>query len=183
MSIVNSINFLCRYWIRFKGDNIKYLRSLGMKIGDRCDIITNVKNIGSEPWLIEIGNGVTICSGVVFLTHDGSSRIFRNQIHEMNVFGNRFGKIKINDNCFIGINSIIFPGVEIGPESIIGVGSIVLKTVPPKTVVAGNPARIICTLNEYIERYKRKMLRIKAQDRDSLKEELINLLMKNKNKY
>lgn len=52
---------------------------------------------------------------------------------------------RIGKNCFIGGNSLILPGVEIGDNCIVGAGSVVTKDVPPRTVVAGNPARVIKT--------------------------------------
>lgn len=67
-------------------------------------------------------------------------------------FGNRYDKIRILDNCFIGINVIIMPGVTIGPNSIVGAGSVVTKAVPHESVVVGNPAKILCTLTQYIEK-------------------------------
>lgn len=51
--------------------------------------------------------------------------------------------IKIGDRVWLGGNSIILPGVTVGEGSTVGAGSVVTKDVPPYTVVAGNPARII----------------------------------------
>ena len=173
--ILKKLQFLISYYILYRMNSVKYLRSLGAKIGQNCDIITHVKNFGSEPWLIEIGDSITITQGVVFITHDGSSRLFRKRYPEMSRFGNRFGTIKINSNSFIGVNSIIMPGVEIGPDSIVGTGSIVTKTVPPNTVVAGNPAKMICSLEEYIKRYQAKMITIRSTNRDDLRKELTEI--------
>ncbi len=50
---------------------------------------------------------------------------------------------RVGENCFIGGRSLIMPGVEIGDESIVGAGSIVTKSVPPRSIVAGNPARVL----------------------------------------
>lgn len=60
-----------------------------------------------------------------------------------------FGEIIIGNNVHIGTNSIIMPGVKIGDNCIIGVGSIVTKDIPDNSVVAGIPARIIRTIDEY----------------------------------
>ncbi|MCD7796026.1 MAG: sugar O-acetyltransferase [Alistipes sp.] len=61
--------------------------------------------------------------------------------------------VVIGDNVWIGINSTILPSVSIGCGAIIGANSVVTKDVPPMTVVAGNPARIIKTLkNKHYER-------------------------------
>lgn len=161
-----------RYFVVCGGDKVRYLRSLGVRIGEGCDILNRVENYLTEPWLIEIGNRVTVTSGVGFITHDGSSRLFRDGLPGSSPFGNRFATIVIRDNCFIGVDSIIMPGVTIGPNSIVGVRSLVNKDVPPGVVVAGAPARVICTLDEYIERYRQKMIPIDAKDRDALRKEL-----------
>jgi acetyltransferase-like isoleucine patch superfamily enzyme len=50
---------------------------------------------------------------------------------------------RVGENCFIGGRSLIMPGVEIGDGCVVGAGSIVTKSVPPRCVVAGNPARVL----------------------------------------
>ncbi len=154
-----------------KFSQILFLRWQGLTIGEHCQIGRSVV-FGTEPWLIEIGNRVTLVTGCVLLTHDGASRVFRERVKGSSPFGNRFGKIIIKDNCFIGANSIILPNVTIGPDSIIGAGSVVNKDVPSSTVVAGVPAREICTLDEYIYKYQQKMISIQAKNRDDLRREL-----------
>ena len=101
---------------------------------------------GSEPYLISIGNQCTISTGVQFITHDGGIGVLRRAGLWM---GTKFGSIIIHDNCFIGLNAIILPNIEIGPSSIIGAGSVVTKNVPENCVCAGNPARYICSLEGY----------------------------------
>jgi acetyltransferase-like isoleucine patch superfamily enzyme len=159
-----------------QGNKARYLRRKGARIGQGCEIITAATLFGTEPWLIEIGNRVTITHGVVFLTHDGASRLFRHQIQNSSKFGNRFGRILIHDECFIGTNAILMPGIEIGPNSIVGAGSLVNKDVPPNMVYAGVPARPICTLAEYIQHYQEKSIPIQAEDRAGLRMELTKAL-------
>ena len=166
-------------WLRyvvFRGNKIAYLRRLGVRIGKDCDLLNSVKNFGTEPWLIEIGRRVTLAEGVILYTHDGANRVFRDQLPNSSRWGNRFGTIRILDNCFIGANTIIMPGVQIGPNSIVGAGSVVARDVPPQTVVAGVPAQMIYTLEDYIERYKRKMIPIEATNRQELRHELTQRL-------
>lgn len=50
---------------------------------------------------------------------------------------------RVGRNCFIGGRSLIMPGVEIGDNCVVGAGAVVVKSVPPRSVVAGNPARVI----------------------------------------
>mgnify|MGYP002625309783 CR=1 FL=1 len=63
-----------------------------------------------------------------------------------------FGKIVIGDWVYIGNNSLIMPGVTIEDHVLVAAGSVVTKSVPAGMVVGGNPARIICTVEEYLER-------------------------------
>ncbi len=81
------------------------------------------------------------------------------------------------DNCFVGVNSIIMPGVIIGPNSIVGAGSVVTRSVAPNSVVAGNPARPLMPLEQYIERYRREMIALVSENRTGLKRELASLLL------
>ena len=128
----------------------QYFRSLGAQIGD--DNRLEIRTLGPEPYLIKIGNHCTIAQNVVFLVHDGATWIFTEEIPSLQ----KFGKIQVLDNCFIGYNSIIMGNVTIGPNSIVGAGSIVTRDIPPNVVAAGNPARVICTTEEY----KKKVLRL-----------------------
>ena len=132
--------------IKMYKNPIKYARGLGVSIGEKCKFITP-PNLGSEPWLIEIGNHVELSGYVTFITHDGSTWVFRNEETYKNVI--RYGKIIIHDNCFIGMGSHIMPGVEIGENSIVGAGSVVTKSIPANSVYAGNPAHFICTLDDF----------------------------------
>ncbi len=51
--------------------------------------------------------------------------------------------IVIGKRCFIGGSAMILPGVVIGDESIVGAGAVVMEDVPPRTIVGGNPARVL----------------------------------------
>lgn len=170
------LNFVLTYYLVCRADRVEYLRFLGVKIGQGCSVYTDTHNFGTEPWLIEIGNCVTLGHEVQLITHDGSSRLFRDRLPGMNPYGNRFATIVIHDNCFIGNNAILLPGVEIGPDAVVGAGSVVTKTVPPRTVAAGNPAQLIKTLDEYIESYRQRMIPLEATDRESLRKELTTKL-------
>lgn len=163
---------LYRRYLLYRGNKVAYLRYLGVRIGEGCDLLNGIKDFGSEPWLIELGNRVTLAHGVVLITHDGASRLFRQSIPGSSRWGNRFGTIQICDNCFVGVNAIILPGVTIGPDSIVGAGSIVTRDVPPQSVVAGAPAQRICALADYVERYQQKMIPLTAVTSQELRREL-----------
>lgn len=118
------------------------LRAMGVRIGERCRIYT--PHFGTEPWLIRIGNHVCISNDVTFVNHD-LNWPFQDKYESLT----GFGTIEIRDNCQIGVRATILPRVVIGPNAIVGACSVVTKDVPPDTVVAGNPARVVCTLDEY----------------------------------
>ena len=127
-----------------------YSRYLGIKFGKNVRI-THFPRWGSEPYLIEIGNNVTITRGVCFINHDGGAAILREKYPNINVYG----KIIIGNNVFIGINSIILPNVNIGDNVVIGAGSIITKDVPNNVTVAGVPAKVISSINKYKNNIKK----------------------------
>ena len=59
--------------------------------------------------------------------------------------------VSIGDNSFIGAKSIILPGTQIGDNVIIGAGTVVKGKIPDNVVVAGNPCRIIRSIDEHFE--------------------------------
>jgi acetyltransferase-like isoleucine patch superfamily enzyme len=113
--------------------------------------LCSLKAFGSEPYLIRIGNHCEITSGVRLITHDGATWVLRER-SDWRPEINRFGIIDIRDNCFIGINAIILPDITIGPNAIVAAGSVVTKDVPPDTIVAGNPACVIGSVETYHEK-------------------------------
>lgn len=99
--------------------------------------------------MITIGSNCALTKGVKIFTH-GGARVARRKYPNYDVFG----MVEVGDYCYIGTNSLIMPGVKIGNGSMVAAGSVVTKSVPPNMVVGGNPARILCTVDEYIERNK-----------------------------
>jgi len=116
---------------------IKYLRKQGIKIGQRCRIRT--MSFSTEPYLIEIGNHVAIAANSQFITHDGATWCFEEEVEG----GGIFGKIVIGNNVFIGINCIILSNTTIGDNCIVGAGSVVRGHFPENSIIAGNPAQVI----------------------------------------
>ena len=132
---------------------IAYLRDADARIGHGCTI-NSINILGSEPYLVEIGDNVYISgTNVKIFTHDGGTMQLKYMGIADKMYDN-FGKIKIGNNCFIGAESIILKNVTIGNNCIVGAGSVVSKSVPDGCVVAGVPARIICTVEEYYEKNK-----------------------------
>lgn len=118
----------------------RYLRKQGVKIGHDCIIST--MSFSTEPYLVEMGNKVRISGDTQFITHDGSLKCFQNEID-----GEIFGKIKIGNNVFIGSSSIILLNTTIGDNCIVGAGSVVRGYFPENSVIVGNPAKVILSMD------------------------------------
>ncbi len=109
----------------------------GIRIGENTLILNEAADFGYNPQRISIGSNCVVAPGVQFITSaDITNR------HADN-------RIVIHDNCFIGINSIINLNVEIGPDSIVGAGAVVMEDVPPHMCVSGNPSQVTCTVDIY----------------------------------
>ncbi|USD24820.1 acyltransferase [Flagellimonas marinaquae] len=161
-------HLLKNYYFIFTKSGVEYARSLGVTIGSDCRVLTS--SFGSEPWLITIGNKVTITSGVRLLTHDGATWLCEDKK------GRRYSykKITIGDNVFIGTNSILMPGVKIDHNVIVAAGSVVTKSVPTGVIVGGNPAKIIGSYEDYILRAKEEYVTKADMDYNKSKKQRIN---------
>lgn len=136
----------------------KQARHIGVKIGKHCLIDT--RYWPSEPYLVSVGDHVQITHCVSIHTHGGGQAI--RQLHpDFDVFG----KVVIEDWAYIGAFSQIMPGVTIGEGALLAAGSVVTKSVASHTVVGGNPARYICTTEEYYEKNKQFDVRTKGKNK------------------
>jgi acetyltransferase-like isoleucine patch superfamily enzyme len=151
-----------------------YRKHLGIKIGDNVRFTGKKINFGSEPYLIEIGDNVTITPDVCFETHDGGVGIFRKDNPGINVFG----KIKVGNNVFIGHRTIIMPGVTIGNNVVIGAGSVVTKDIEDNVVVAGVPARFIKSLEKYKIDSLKNAIYVFSTDEVNRKKEILRKMKK-----
>lgn len=145
-----------------------YARCIGVKIGDHCLIDT--RNWPSEPYLITIGDHVQITYGVSIYTHGGG-----NAIRERHPNFDVFGKVVIEDWAYIGAHSQIMPGVTIGKGALVAAGSVVTKSVSPHTVVGGNPAKYLCTIEEFYERNKQYNVNTKGLSWKEKRSKLLSL--------
>lgn len=130
---------------------VRFLRRGGAKIGEGTHFYSPKAKPVDETSLpfIEIGENCRITTGVRILAHDYSYAVLRPLYHHMLC---KTGVTKIGNNVFIGMNSIIAMGCQIGNNVIVGAGSIVTKDIPDNVVVGGNPARVICTMEEYYQK-------------------------------
>ena len=135
----------------FKSKN-EYLRKCGCEIGKGTRLLCSVNSFGTEPYLIKVGEDCLFSSNVTILTHDGGVKV----LNSLNYFDgqkmDKAARVVIGNNCFIGKNATVMPGITIGDNVIVGVGSIVTKDVPSDSVVAGIPARRICSIEEYYKK-------------------------------
>lgn len=127
--IISDIGDIIRY-VR-----IAYLRMTGISIGKNCMISLGAK-LDVRRGNIIIGDRCVITFGCVILSHDRSAK-------RIDLKDNGDGTVRLGNDVFIGVNSVVLRNVTIDDYSIVGAGSVVTKDVPPNVVVAGNPARII----------------------------------------
>ena len=157
-------------------DPISYYRSLGVVIGERCEIRGGV-NFGSEPYLIKIGDHVRINAGVQLITHDGGTWVLREYADVENRENlTLFKKIEIGNNVHIGSDALIMPGVSIGDNCIVGCGAVVTKSIPSNSRVVGVPARVIETVDEYFEKHRGDFSFTKSMTQAQKKEFLLKNL-------
>ncbi len=150
----------------------EYARRIGVNIGKSCYIDT--KSFSGEPYLITIGNNVRIAPGVNFFTHGGTWP-FRNKNPNLDYFG----KIIIKNNCYIGKDAKIMPGVTIEDDCIIGAGSVLTKSVPKGSIVAGNPAVYIGKTFDFLEKINEYNFGTKGLSKEDKKRILLSSSEKN----
>lgn len=144
------MNPLKEFVYRLRGDyTTEKLISMGMKVGSNFNRLHGVILDPGHCWLIEIGDNVTMAPRVHILCHDASTKNFLNYT--------KIGRVTIGNNVFIGAESVVLPGVTIGDNVIIGANSTVTRDIPSGSVAAGSPARILCTLEEYLAKETQRM--------------------------
>ncbi|MBQ7581798.1 MAG: acyltransferase [Lachnospiraceae bacterium] len=126
---------------------VKYLKKKGCRIGDEVYIYNGSMDMALLS-LITIGSHVTL-TGVTVLVHDASTK---------DAIGNtKIAPVVIGDHVFAGMGSIILAGTTIGDHVIIGAGTVVRGEVPANSVVVGNPWKVVCSYDEYIEKNRKRL--------------------------
>lgn len=126
------------------------LHSNFASIGNGCEI--NIDSVITDPHLVRLGNNVTL-SSCYLICHDGSiAQIYRATGKKVDAVG----KIDIRDNCFIGYGAVILRNTVIGPNSIVGAGSLVIDDVPEGVVVGGAPAKVICSISDLADKLEKE---------------------------
>lgn len=131
------------YWLESRKRE-RYLNGLienGLQIGNNVQLVGDYFFDPSHCFLISIGDNCVFAPNVKLIAHDASTKM---------ILGcTKIGRIVIENDCFIGDSTIVLPNVTIGPNSIIGSGSVVTRDIPADSIAAGNPARVISTVPEY----------------------------------
>ena len=143
-------NFLIRLLFRLRGEyTTEQLIKRGMRVGNNFLRLNGVILDPDHCWHIEIGDNVTLAPRVHILCHDASTKLFLDYT--------KIGNVKIGDDVFIGAESVVLPGVCIGNRVIIGANSTVTHNIPDNVVAAGSPAKIICTVDDYLKKEEKRM--------------------------
>lgn len=129
--------------------NLYKLIKRGLVVGDRFTRMGGVIIDPSHCWHIKIGNNVSLAPNVHILAHDASTKKFLGYT--------KVGNVSIGDNVFIGAGSIVLLGVTVGDNVVVGAGSVVASDIPSNSVAAGSPARVICSLDDYLQKEKAQM--------------------------
>jgi len=138
--------------LRLRRDSITQLerfRKRGVIFGKNLEVESGAEIDYSHGFQVEIGDYVTLGHRSRIYAHDSSAKLYLERT--------RIGKVKIGNRVSIGACAVILPGVFIGDDVIIGAGSVVTKDIPSRSVVAGNPARVIESLDDFIEKWKKQM--------------------------
>jgi len=152
----------------------------GFKMGTGCHIKDGCIIDPGHCFLITLGDNVTLAPRVHLLAHDASTK--------RTLGYTKIGLINIGSGCFIGANSTVLPGVTIGKGSIVGANSVVTKDIPEGSVYAGNPAKFICSTEDYFDKMKKLMEKAPTFDSSytilnitqDKKEEMIEALKQNR---
>ena len=152
MSLRNRINRMINPHTYSSEAYLAYLKKCGVQIGEHCHVFSpkSVNLDVARPYLLKIGNEVVITAGVTILTHDYSHTVIRKK------YGVQIGDaqgVEIGNNVFIGRNAVILMGTTIGNDVIIGAHAVVRGKILDNSVVAGNPATVVCTLEQYYQKW------------------------------
>ncbi len=114
-------------------------RLRGVRMGSDCFIDPTALLETAYPEKITIGNDVRITAHAVIMTHIKGPHYLR----QTGLAPAVSKPVVLEDHCFIGVNSVIMPGVTVGKAAIVASGAVVVNNVPAYSMVAGNPARVI----------------------------------------
>lgn len=145
--VTGFIYLLKAFLYRVRGEyTTEKLISMGIKIGKNFNRLHGVILDPSHCWLISIGDNVTLAPRVHILAHDASTYLYLGYT--------KIGRVNIGNNVFIGAESVVLPNVTIGDNVVIGANSTVTQDIPSNSVYAGNPAKYLSSIEEFISKNK-----------------------------
>jgi len=109
--------------------------------------------------------------------YDGGTLILRKEVPDLEWKA----PITIGNDVYIGIRTILLPGVSVGNRCIIGAGSVVTKSIPDNSVAVGVPARVIKTTDDYLEQMKKKSLKcghLKGLEKEAVLKQIFHITTK-----
>jgi len=130
----------------------EWLRRRGMHIGQGVNLPASTAIDASHCFLISIGDWCGFGEECILLAHDG-------QIDEF-LDATRIGRVVIHPHSHLGARTIVLAGVEIGPRTLVGAGSVVTQSLPADSVCAGSPARVLMSLDEYLTKHREALSRL-----------------------
>jgi maltose O-acetyltransferase len=152
------LNLVSPWKARFEEVRLKRrwddLRARGMHIGQGVNLPASTWIDADVCFLISIGDWCGFGEQCLILAHDAQMDEFLD--------AGLIAKVTIHESCHFGSRTVILPGVEVGPRTFVGANSVVAKSLPPETVCAGSPAKVICPLDEYLARHADEMSRNKT---------------------
>lgn len=128
------------------GEYLSMLRYYGIVVGEDTYISPDAVVDITRPSLVTIGRKCYLNLGFKLLTHDWVAGVMR---HVYGEFLNSSGRVTIGNNVGTGYNVTILKGVTIGDNVFIAANSLVTKDVPSNCVIGGQPAKVMCTLDDY----------------------------------
>jgi len=135
------LHFIARSLPMYPGWRAALHRFRGVRIGKNVFIGIDVFIDSTYPEIITIEDSVTIVARTFIIGHSFNP-IHLEKVLNKNNAPKKQGVI-FRKGCYVGAQSIILPGVEIGECSIIGAGSVVTEPVPAYSVAVGVPAKVI----------------------------------------
>jgi maltose O-acetyltransferase len=127
------------------------LVAAGLELGRRTFISSSAYLDPGHPWLISIGDGSGLSPGTIVMVHDASMQ------HHMGF--TRIARVMIGKRVFVGAGAIILPGTRIGDDSIVAAGAVVRGDVPPRSLVVGNPAKVVSDVDSMADWHRQAAAR------------------------
>lgn len=124
-----------KVFARLRGHpSLTRLVAQGLQLGKGTHIADQIYIDGLHPWLVSIGDYVTLAPFVSIITHDASLQHHTGQT--------RLARVTIKDRAYVGVGAILLPGTIVGEDSVIGAGAVVHGEIPPNSLVMGNPPTV-----------------------------------------